>query len=369
MGRKPGIKSFKEMRDALAAREKQAQIEKIQKTKRAEIINEIESDIAVIKRSDNGLLSMKLEYTGKSKAIASVVTGNRCSVKQLIDFITDAFHEDSLCLNDLKRIRRTFKNLLEKNDVLEEKKRKQKEHELHVKQIIETELKTLNKFCQKQRENRELKEIINARKIESLIHFTRIENLDSILQMGILPREMLETRAIPFIYNDTMRADYMKSCTCVSIEFPNTWVMNNKMDMVPNSDWVLILLNIELLYEQRNYYAEHNAATYSVQKNLGAKCKPSDFETLFADNIKIEKVSGEIKDFKRNNLQAFFPTSDQAEVLVEGAINPKFIDGVVFKTDYSMGKYEHILREKGIDCISNSDLFLHNRYDFNWEER
>lgn len=344
MSRKTGIKSFEEMRQALIAIEKQTQKDKLEKAKRAEMIKEIRTDIDAVKQTDNNLMLKELEYNGRSKAIASMMTRNRCSVSQLIDYVTAAFREDSLSLDDLKKIRKIFKSLLEKNAVLEKEKRKQQE-------------------------NRKLKEIINSRKIESLIHFTRTENLDSILSIGILPRLMLETRNIPFIYNDSLRADYMNSCTCVSIEFPNTWVLNNKMDMAPNSDWVLIVLKAELLYEQRNYYAKHNAATYSVQKNLRARYKPADLEALFADNIKIEKASGEIKEFKRIDTQAYFPTSDQAEILVEGAINPKYIDFVVFKTESSMGKYERILKSKGIECISNSDLFLHNRYDFKWEER
>ena len=192
MSRKTGIKSFEEMRQALIAIEKQTQKEKIEKAKRAEMIKEIRTDIDAVKQTDNNLMLKELEYNGRSKVIASMMTRNRCSVSQLIDYVTAAFREDSLSLDDLKKIRKIFKSLLEKNAVIEKEKRKQQE-------------------------NRELKEIINSRKIESLIHFTRIENLDSILSIGILPRLMLETRNIPFIYNDSLRADYMNSCTCVSI--------------------------------------------------------------------------------------------------------------------------------------------------------
>ena len=75
--------------------------------------------------------------------------------------------------------------------------------------------------------NREaqIQQICDERNIETLVHFTRVENLSSILQNGLLSRKALEileeTRGQQFLFNDRKRKDGHKDAICLSISFPN----------------------------------------------------------------------------------------------------------------------------------------------------
>jgi hypothetical protein len=60
-----------------------------------------------------------------------------------------------------------------------------------------------------------------TRRIDTLVHFTRLENLVGILAEGILPRSTLEGRPSGVIFNDDIRTDNHKEAVCLSISFPN----------------------------------------------------------------------------------------------------------------------------------------------------
>lgn len=63
-----------------------------------------------------------------------------------------------------------------------------------------------------------------ARRIDTLVHFTRLENLAGILTEGILPRLTLEERSVQVIFNDAIRMDRHRDATCLKYrvsELPN----------------------------------------------------------------------------------------------------------------------------------------------------
>ena len=63
--------------------------------------------------------------------------------------------------------------------------------------------------------------ILEQKRIDTLYHFTRTENLENIFQYGIIPREVLDRRRIKSSYNDEFRYDDCLDAVCTSIEFPN----------------------------------------------------------------------------------------------------------------------------------------------------
>ena len=64
-----------------------------------------------------------------------------------------------------------------------------------------------------------------SRGIKTLIQFTRIENLDTILTHGLIPRELLEHRvflnALNPRFSDLQRVDNRKEMNFLSVSFPN----------------------------------------------------------------------------------------------------------------------------------------------------
>jgi hypothetical protein len=71
----------------------------------------------------------------------------------------------------------------------------------------------------------EIRAFVAERQIEYLVHFTRIENVTSILQYGLLPRDQLEKILGPLsrqvIVNDHQRFDEHQNASCLTISFPN----------------------------------------------------------------------------------------------------------------------------------------------------
>lgn len=66
-----------------------------------------------------------------------------------------------------------------------------------------------------------IQEIIQNRGIVKLYHFTNVENLQSILCNGIVPRATLTSDQRAFEYNDKIRGDKILEASCLSISFPN----------------------------------------------------------------------------------------------------------------------------------------------------
>ncbi len=71
---------------------------------------------------------------------------------------------------------------------------------------------------------------ISRRKIKYLIHFTHIDNLESIIDLGFIPRNMLDSDKYIYKYNDEHRMEGRRDCTCFSIEYPNQYMMSKYRD-------------------------------------------------------------------------------------------------------------------------------------------
>lgn len=100
--------------------------------------------------------------------------------------------------------------------------------------------------------------------IPYLVHFTNVENLDSILTNGLYPRSQVDSDPlIKASVNDTIRVDYKPEYNCVSISFPNCR-MFYKCRQQPSSSWVVLLLNPKILWEKDCLFYPTNAASNTV---------------------------------------------------------------------------------------------------------
>ena len=120
-------------------------------------------------------------------------------------------------------------------------------------------------------QNREsqIRQICTERSITTLFHFTRIENLRSILQEGLLSHSNLETREPRPLFNDNDRADWCPEANCLSISFPNYKMFysirgKKKAEGVKDSQWVILLLNADILWELDCAFCQTNAASSSL---------------------------------------------------------------------------------------------------------
>ena len=179
--------------------------------------------------------------------------------------------------------------------------------------------------------NREaqIQQICHERGIKTLVHFTRVENLSSILQNGLLSREALETRGQQFLFNDPNRNDGHKDAICLSISFPNYQMFcrikddKKKANEASDSQWVVLLLDGRVLWELKCAFCQRNAAHQTVRKiPLEDRKKPGALKGMFEDFYNIKHQDLQIP----NN----YPTHPQAEILVFNQIPVRYINAVHF---------------------------------------
>ncbi len=173
-----------------------------------------------------------------------------------------------------------------------------------------------------------IKEIVERRGIEKLCHFTRVENLSSILRLGLWGRTQLERNGISFLRIDQNRFDGHREAVCLTISFPNYRLFYGKREehlnlfRVEHNQWVVLLLEASLLYELECAFCTNNAADNRVARiPIGDRMKPEALESMFRD----------FPNFSRNRqLPMNYPTSPQAEVLVFESVPVSYVKEVHF---------------------------------------
>lgn len=164
---------------------------------------------------------------------------------------------------------------------------------------------------------------ITERNIPYLVHFTRIENLQSILENGIVPRAFL---APGFHYNDEMRLDGFPESSSLSVSFPN-WQMFFRcrcLDTNRGANWAVLTISPETLVNQPCLFSPTNAANRRFQddgqESFSRRMGLAGLILMFPDDPPgMREIRG---------LPEKTTTDPQAEILVFDRIHPKQI-GVV----------------------------------------
>ncbi len=161
-------------------------------------------------------------------------------------------------------------------------------------------------------EKDKIRRICEQRGIKYLVHFTRMDNLASILKHGLLGRERLEKMRIPYVYNDEQRIDRCSDAICLSISFPNYKMFYVYRKKLESAKWVVLVLKRDILWELDCAFCQENAASNNVRFiPLEERKKGSALEDLFTEYDKIH-------DVQRSSLgiPPEYTTNPQAEVLV-----------------------------------------------------
>lgn len=161
-----------------------------------------------------------------------------------------------------------------------------------------------------------IQEYVNERDIRCLVHFTRERNLDSILDRGLVPRNILESQGYTD-FNDQYRRDGTNA-VCVSIGFPNYRMFYRIRQEDKDCDWVILVIDPSALWLLPCAFCVTNAATSIVTAIPLAKRKDlSSFQAMYAD-------WGE-KTRELLNINKHLPTNPQAEVLMLDGVPKEYI--------------------------------------------
>lgn len=214
---------------------------------------------------------------------------------------------------------------------------------------ISTNPETLLKI--KKDEEGKIKEILKRRKIEYFVHFTRIENLASIMKDGLVPVSLQQKKNIPSLHNDDQRIDSQLNCTSCSIGFPNYKLFYTFREYkFPGTKWVMIVVDPDILFSPTNivYYCHTNAASvFPRVSSVKELCTAMAFENMYCEST----ITKENKLINRNDLQISddITTDPQAEILISDIIAPEHIACIWFQSQSDIDEY---VKNNGADLIS-----------------
>ena len=212
---------------------------------------------------------------------------------------------------------------------------------------------------------KEIMAFLRERKIKYLVHFTQFENLNAILNDGLTPRLDLIKSDKESRFNDSTRFDGCTDCSCMSVEYPNIWLLERYRKRNPSSRWAILMLDAELLTNHTNFYARHNAGSNEISGMIRMCSTIEDLREMYTEFFTLH-LSSEDRFISRDKLTDFpyLPTSDQAEILVQGRIDQREIRSIIFQSYDDMYLYIGDPRCEKIELLVNDALFDTYRKDY-----
>ena len=156
--------------------------------------------------------------------------------------------------------------------------------------------------------NEELINFLAKRSINRIYHFTHIDNLISILNYGLLSRDFMTRKQLPFVFTDDQRLDELQDTICCSLSIANYYMLNRKIEQLGNYFVVLEFGSTALLFKKFACFPS-NAARSDLKKL--AKETPSNF--VGAVGLAGMFLNREVR--AEYNVPVSVPTDVQAELM------------------------------------------------------
>lgn len=154
---------------------------------------------------------------------------------------------------------------------------------------------------------------VNARKIDYLVHFTPIANVQSILEYGLRSRNALAGHK--YVFTDERRTDGWLDWISLSVSFPNYKMFYAKKNSLNDvNGWAILLIKKEALWELNGKFILTNAASSGIRMFRDEKWASVEaFEDMF--NY-VEH---------RNSIPDSYTTDPQAEVMIRDEVPRNYI--------------------------------------------
>jgi len=168
-----------------------------------------------------------------------------------------------------------------------------------------------------------IEEFVRERSINGLFHFTRATNLGSILERGLITRDILIQEGKREACNDQFRYD-ATDAICVSIGFPNYKMFWSLRQNNEDIEWVVLVIRSRALLE-RCVFCQTNAASARVTAiPLQQRMSLDALKLMYLDFDQTQRAT--------LNIPSDYPTNPQAEVLRLDGIPRQYISGVLVQT-------------------------------------
>jgi hypothetical protein len=196
--------------------------------------------------------------------------------------------------------------------------------------------------------NEQIRRLCTERGIASLLHFTRVDNLASVLRHGLAGREALAARRIAFVANDALRLDACPDAVSLSVGFPNYKLLYLYRMRDAHAQWVILILKPDILWTLDCAFCKSNAAHHTVTSvALDIRRTTEAFQSMFED-----------AGISRSGLEIppQYPTNPQAEILALEPIDPHYITDVHFShkdvmSEWLAGQTSYIAQRVAVSTV------------------
>lgn len=191
-----------------------------------------------------------------------------------------------------------------------------------------------------------------TRRIKFLVHFTKIDNLPSIAEQGLLTRKNLDKMSAKYFYNDSTRRDNIKNSLSLSVTFPN-YKMFFKYK-VHSKNWAVILLDAEKIFANLPcaFHAANASCNSERYRKLQERQTLDAFQRMFDEN-----------DRKGRNLRDNETTDPQAEIICLADIPLEYFAGIIFEDSARLNDNKKLF--PNIPCRVDKSYFK-PRHDWNY---
>lgn len=216
--------------------------------------------------------------------------------------------------------------------------------------------------------NKEIIEELKFRRINRVLHFTRMENINSILEGGIVPISKMSDKERQVRRNDPDRFDGLPDCSCFSFAYPNRQLMRKFSNDFTDGVWVVIEVSADVFIDHNAYFYPSNAsskiyANINKENLRGVKALENMFQPYFEYGREKTPVWRDLLEISDS-----VPTNCQAEVLIEGIIDSKYINKIYFRSKEELEHYTQTISDGEIDkrCCVNNHYFSLKAYNNIW---
>ena len=169
-----------------------------------------------------------------------------------------------------------------------------------------------------------IERFVRERGITAVLHFTRLENLRSIITHGLLSRSKLDERDIKYTFNDVQRLDDHPRASSLSISWPNYRMFYKYRINEQGSKWSVIAFKPDILWKIRCAFCRENAASAREKSIAASKKIGAEGLTVLFEEVNDGRPRAALK------IPDNYPTNPQAEVLAFGEIPSSYIQEVFF---------------------------------------
>ena len=218
-----------------------------------------------------------------------------------------------------------------------------------------------NERCEKEERQKIYNYFTKERGVECFVHFTPEENIPSILQHGIIPREDLSAHRIDARCPDQSRSDNHLDYSSFSVSFPNYRVMYSKRH---DMKFVVLCIDPRIILDfpiSNISYLPTNAANQSLPKEIEEYIGFSAAEGIFSETAYNHKTGASCQRSELN-IPVEFSTDPQAEVFVRATVEPSYIQKIICQDNSQGLQILDVLCEHGLEEYWREKTFYNEAY-------